>query len=69
MKYRREMTAEQHLKILEDRYAIKVKGQKIIVFTDEDGEVEQVVEDYMTHFYRKGYEIIWREAEKFQKRG
>lgn len=37
MKYRREMTAEQHLIVLEDKGEIKVKDNKIIVFTDDDG--------------------------------
>jgi hypothetical protein len=60
MKYRREMTAEQHLIVLEDKGEIKVKGNKIIVFTDDDGEVSQVVSDYMAHFSRKGYEISYR---------
>ena len=60
MKYRREMTAEEHLKVLEDKYEIKVKGMTIIVFPDEDGEVSQVVSDYMVCFSRKGYKILYR---------
>jgi len=60
MKYRREMTAEKHVRILEDRYAIKVNGKHITVFTDEDGEVEQVVSDYMTYCARNGYTIEYR---------
>ena len=60
MKNRREMTAEQHLKVLEEMGEIKVKGLTIIVFADDDGGIPQVVSDYMTHFSRKGYNIIWR---------
>ena len=60
MKYRREMTAEQHLVVLEDKGEIKVKGNVIIVYTDDDGEVSQAVSDYMKHFADKGYTIIYR---------
>ena len=60
MKHRREMTAEQHLMILEERYEVKVKGTTITVYTDEDGETTQVVKDYMVHFTRKGYTIIYK---------
>lgn len=60
MKHSREMTAEQHLMILEERYEVKVKGTTIIVYTDEDGETTQVVKDYMVHFVRKGYKIIYK---------
>lgn len=60
MKYRREMTAEKHVKVLEDRHSIKVVDKHIIVFTDDDGEVEQVVSDYMTYCARNGYTIEYR---------
>lgn len=60
MKYRREMSAEQHLRVLEDKGEIRVKATTIIVYTDDDGEVSQAVSDYMTHFARKGYNIIYK---------
>lgn len=60
MKYRREMSAEQHLMVLEDKGEIKVKGTTITVYTDDDGETTQTVSDYMTHFARKGYKIIYK---------
>lgn len=60
MKYRREMTAEQHLVVLMDKGEIKVKDNVIIAYTDDDGEVSQVVSDYMKHFADKGYTIIYR---------
>lgn len=60
MKYRREMSAEQHLMVMQDKGEIKVKGTTITVYTDEDGETIQVVKDYMVHFARKGYTIIYK---------
>ena len=60
MKYRREMTAIEHLKVLEDKGEIKVKGKAITVFTDDDGETSQTVSDYMTYCARNGYSITWR---------
>lgn len=60
MKYRREMSAEQHLMVLQDKGEIKVKGTTIIVYTDDDGETSQVVSDYMAHFDRIGYTIIYK---------
>ena len=54
------MTAEQHLKVLEEMGEIKVNNMTIIVFADDDDEIPQVVSDYVTHFSRKGYTIIWR---------
>lgn len=60
MKYRKEMTAEMFLKVMEDKGEIKVKGMAITVYTDEDGEVSQMVSDYMKHFYKKGYSITYR---------
>lgn len=60
MKCRREMTAEQHLMMLVDKGEIKVKDHTIIVYTDDDGETSQVVADYMVHFSRKGYAIIYK---------
>ena len=60
MKYRREMSADKHMKILEDRHYIKVADKHIIVFTDEDGETEQVVNDYMKYCAHNGYTIEYR---------
>lgn len=60
MKYRREMSAEQHLMVMQDKGEIKVKGTTITVYTDEDGETSQMVADYMVHFTRKGYKVIYR---------
>lgn len=60
MKYRREMSAEQHMKVMEDRGEIKVKGKTVIVFTDEDGETSQMVRDYESYWAKKNYEVIYR---------
>lgn len=60
MKYRREMSAEKHLMVLADMGEIKVKGNKITVFVEEDEDmIPQVVRDYVKHFSRKGYEIFY----------
>ena len=60
MKYRREMTAEEHMKVLEDRGEIRVKGKTVIVFTDDDGETSQMVQDYSHYWYKNNYTVIWR---------
>lgn len=60
MKYRREMTAEEHMKVMEDRGEIKVKGMTVIVFTDEDGETSQMVRDYANYWARKNYTVIYQ---------
>ena len=60
MKYRREMTAEEHMMVMEDRGEIRVKGNAVTVFTDEDGEVSQMVKDYAHYWARKGYTVIYR---------
>ena len=54
------MSAEQHLMVMQDKGEIKVKGTTITVYTDEDGETSQMVADYMVHFTRKGYKVIYR---------
>lgn len=60
MKYRREMNAEQHMMVLQDKGEIRIKGKTIIVYTDEDGEATQAVNDYMVYAMRKGYKVIYR---------
>ena len=60
MKYRREMSAEQHMKVMEDRGEKKKKKKTIIVFTDEDGETSQMVRDYESYWAKKNYEVIYR---------
>lgn len=62
MKCKREMSAEQHLRMLEDRGEIKVKGMTVTAYTDEDGDVTQEVDNYMTYCARKGYKVVYREA-------
>jgi dienelactone hydrolase len=60
MKYRREMTAREHMMVMEDRGEIRVKDNTVIVFTDEDGETSQMVRDYARYWARKGYTVIYR---------
>ena len=60
MKYRREMTAREHMMVMEDRGEIRVKDNTVIVFTDEDGETSQMVRDYTCYWVRKGYTVIYR---------
>lgn len=60
MKYRREMTAREHMMVMEDRGEIKVKGKTVIVFTDEDGETSQMVRDYASYWARENYTVIYR---------
>ena len=60
MKYRREMTAEQHMMVMEDRGEIRVKGNAVTVFVDEDGETSQMVRDYAHYWARKGYIVTYR---------
>ena len=60
MKYRREMTAEEHMKVMEDRGEIRVKGNAVIIFTDDDGETSQMVRDYAHYWARKGYTVTYR---------
>ena len=60
MKYRREMTAREHMMVMEDRGEIKVKGKTVIVFTDEDGETSQMVRDYANYWARNDYIVIYR---------
>lgn len=60
MKYRREMTAEEHMIVMEDRGEIRVKGNVVVVFTDDDGETSQMVRDYAHYWVRKGYMVIYR---------
>jgi dienelactone hydrolase len=54
------MTAEEHMKVMEDRGEIRIKGMTVIVFTDEDGETSQMVRDYARYWARKGYTVIYR---------
>jgi hypothetical protein len=60
MRNRREMTAEQHMKVMEERGEIKIKGMAVTVFTDDDGETSQMVRDYAHYWARKGYTVIYR---------
>lgn len=60
MKYRREMTAEEHMMVMEDRGEIRVKGNAVTVFVDEDGETSQMVRDYAHYWARKGYTVTYR---------
>lgn len=60
MKYRREMNAEQHMMILQDKGEIRIQGKTIIVYTDDDGEATQAVNDYIVYAMRKGYKVIYR---------
>ena len=60
MKYRREMTAREHMMVMEDRGEIRVKDNTVIVFTDEDGETSQMVRDYARYWARKGCTVIYR---------
>ena len=59
-KYRREMTAEQHMRVMEDRGEIRVKNNTVTVFTDDDGETSQMVRDYAHYWARKGYTVNYR---------
>ena len=60
MKYRREMTAQEHMMVMEDRGEIRVNGMTVTVFTDDDGETSQMVRDYAHYWARKGYTVIYR---------
>lgn len=60
MKYRREMTAEEHMKVMEDRGEIKIKGKTIIVFPDDDGEISKMVCDYTHYWIRNNYTVVYR---------
>ena len=60
MKYRREMTAREHMMVMEDRGEIRVKGNVVTVFTDEDGETSQMVHDYESYWARNGYTVVYR---------
>lgn len=59
-KYRREMTAQEHMMVMEDRGEIKINDMMVIVFTDEDGETSQMVHDYESYWARKGYTVVYR---------
>lgn len=59
-KYRREMTAREHMRIMEDRGEIKINGYIVTVFTDEDGETSKMVRDYSVFWYKNGYTVIYK---------
>lgn len=62
MKTRREMTAMEHIALLVREGYIKVSGKTIVIqewARDDDGELPQVVIDYMSYAARHGYEIVW----------
>ena len=60
MKYRREMTAKEHIRMMERNDYIRVIGKRVIIckgaFDDED-EMVQIVIDYIKYFRKNGYQV------------
>lgn len=62
MKTRREMTAIEHIALLVREGYIKLTDSTITIKAaarDDDGEILQVVTDYMAYATRHGYKVIW----------
>lgn len=62
MKNHREMSAMEHINMLARNGLIKINGAVINIKSsarDDDGELEQVVIDYMVYAERHGYKVNW----------